>query len=174
MIKGGIGGARTITGLKFEKRVDLRKIFNKSSRYSIKGNDLFFDKEKVAEIYKKNEVYSSFFEKLNIDWELLISKRLLPDNSIFVIKNNTWFIIEIKFQKVAGSVDEKLQTCDFKKKQYQKLVIEKGIKVEYIYILIDWFKSKEYVDVLNYVDQVGCHYFFKELPLEFLGLPVDA
>ena len=52
----------------------------------------------------------------------IISKKLLPDDCIFVIINNTLFIIECKFQQVAGSVDEKLQTCDFKKKQYQKLL----------------------------------------------------
>lgn len=31
-------------------------------------------------------------------------------------------MIEYKFQKDAGSVDEKLQTCDLKKKQYKKLL----------------------------------------------------
>lgn len=173
MIKGGKGGAKTLTGLRFEKRIDLKKLFTRNPRYSVKGNDLLFDNEKVAEIYKKNEVYSRFLKKLNIDWKPLISKRLLPDNSVFVIKNNIWFIIEIKFQKVAGSVDEKLQTCEFKKKQYEKLVAEKGIKVEYVYVLNDWFKSEEYKDTLEYVNSVGCHYFFKEVPFQFLGLPFD-
>jgi hypothetical protein len=42
---------------------------------------------------------------------------------------------------VAGSVDEKLQTCDFKRKQYLKLVQPLGIKVEYVYVLNDWFKQ---------------------------------
>ena len=60
---------------------------------------------------------------------------LLPDETIFVLANNTLFIIEMKFQKVAGSVDEKLQTCDFKKKQYEKLLSGTGIRVEYCYIL---------------------------------------
>lgn len=42
-------------------------------------------------------------------------KKLLPDDSIYVILNNTFFIIECKYQQVGGSVDEKLQTCDFKR-----------------------------------------------------------
>jgi hypothetical protein len=49
--------------------------------------------------------------------------------------------IEVKYQQVAGSVDEKLQTCDFKLKQYLKLVASLGIKVEYVYVLNNWFKK---------------------------------
>ena len=41
----------------------------------------------------------------------------------------------MKYQEVTGSVDEKLQTCDFKKKQYKKLMAPFNIEVEYIYIL---------------------------------------
>lgn len=77
----------------------------------------------------------------------------------------------MKFQGVAGSVDEKLQTCDFKKKQYQKLLDGTGIKVEYCYVINDWFNNKSYRDTLNYIQSVGCFYFFGELPLSFLGLP---
>lgn len=78
----------------------------------------------------------------------------------------------IKFQKVAGSVDEKLQTCDFKKKQYKKLMSPLNIDVEYIYILSDWFRNPAYKDTLDYIISVGCHYYFKYLPLEKIGLPV--
>jgi hypothetical protein len=77
----------------------------------------------------------------------------------------------MKFQEVAGSVDEKLQTCDFKNKQYTKLLSPLGISVKYTYILSDWFKDQSYKDVLEYVRSVGCYYFFNELPLDFLGLP---
>jgi len=42
----------------------------------------------------------------------------LPDDAMLVIIRETLFIIEIKFQQVEGSVDEKLQTCDFKRKQF--------------------------------------------------------
>ena len=78
----------------------------------------------------------------------------------------------MKFQKVAGSVDEKLQTCDFKKKQYQKLLSRLNIEVEYVYILSNWFKKPEYKDVLNYILSVNCQYYFEYIPLEKLGLPI--
>ena len=76
-----------------------------------------------------------------------------------------------KFQIVAGSVDEKLQTCDFKKKQYQKLFSRANIEVEYIYLLSDWFKKPGYKDVLDYVISVRCSYYFNYIPLQKLGLP---
>jgi hypothetical protein len=98
----------------------------------------------------------------------------VPDDAIFIIKDKTLYIIEIKFQAVTGSVDEKLQTCDFKNKQYRKLLVPLGISVKYVYILNDWFKKEQYKDVLEYVKSVGCCYFFYELPLSFLGLPEPA
>jgi len=76
----------------------------------------------VAEIYQKNSLYKYLLAPNGVDYRTLLSKKLLPDNAIFVISKNTLFVIEIKYQGVAGSVDEKLQTCDFKKKQYQRLM----------------------------------------------------
>ena len=113
-----------------------------------------------------------FLEEHEINWRAIVSKRLFPDDSIYVIVNNTLFIIECKFQQVAGSVDEKLQTCDFKKKQYQKLLFRANIEVEYIYLLGDWFKNPSYKDVLDYIISVGCHFYFEYIPLEKLGLPM--
>ena len=102
-----------------------------------------------------------------------MSKRLFPDDAIYVITNNTFFILEIKFQEVAGSTDEKLQTCDFKIKQYRKLLSELNVEVKFIYILSDWFKKLEYKDVLDYIISIeGCSYYFEYLPLQKLGLPI--
>ena len=80
----------------------------------------------------------------------------------------------MKFQKVDGSVNEKLQTCDFKKKQYRKLMAQLNIEVEYIYILSDWFKKPEYKDTLDYIISVGCQYYFHYLPLQKLGFPMPV
>jgi hypothetical protein len=171
MIEGGKGGAKTKTGLEFESRVNLRDVFSKVEGYSIKGNDLLWQDKIVASLYKKNELYAKFLNKLNVKWSERISKRLLPDETIFVIANKTLFIVEMKFQKVAGSVDEKLQTCDFKKKQYTKLLKGTGLNIEYCYILSDWFNTKSYKDTLDYIESEGCKYFFGTLPFSYLGLP---
>ena len=71
-----------------------------------------------------------------------------------------------------GSGDEKLQTCDFKRKQYRKLLSRLNIEVEYVYILSDWFRDKKYKDVLDYIISVNCQYYFGYIPLQKLGFPV--
>ena len=172
MIKNGKGGGNTKTGLVFEGKVDLATFLSHQPHYSIKGHDVYFDNEKVARVFKKNDFYSIFLKELNIDWTKCISKKLLPDDSIFVLLNNTLFIIECKHQQVAGSVDEKLQTCDFKKKQYKKLMAPANIDVQYIYLLDEWFRNPRYKDVLDYIQSVGCDYYFEYIPLTKLGLPV--
>jgi hypothetical protein len=176
MIFGGSGGANTKTGLVFEGKTNLSDFLNIQKNYTvtkIKKNEslVYFKGEYVARIYKKHGLYD-FLDELKIDWKKLISKKLLPDDSIFVIVANTLYIIECKFQRVAGSVDEKLQTCDFKKKQYQKLFAKANIEIEYIYLLSDWFKNDSYKDVLDYIHSVNCYYFFEYIPLSKLGLPI--
>ncbi len=171
MIKSGKGGGNTRTGLVFEGKTDLSTFLNKQTGYTVENGFVFYNGEMVARIFKKYGFYS-FLEELGIDWTKIISKRLLPDDSIYVIINNTLHIIECKFQQVDGSVDEKLQTCDFKKKQYQKLMAPANIEVEYIYLLSDWFRNEKYKDVLDYIISVRCQYYFEYIPLAKLGLPV--
>lgn len=172
MIKSGKGGGNTRTGLVFEGKTDLSKFLEQQPHYSVVGHDVFYNEDKVAEVYKKHNFYSVFLKKLEIDWKKHISKKLLPDDSIFVLMNNNLFIIECKHQEVAGSVDEKLQTCDFKKKQYKKLMSAANIDVEYIYLLDNWFRNERYADVLDYIHSVECDYYFEYIPLTRLGLPV--
>lgn len=176
MKTGGVGGANTLTGLKFEKEADFLTLLKKIPGYRIKkiegkaGNGVFFNDVLVAYCFKKHEFYR-YLDECHIDWKKLISKKLLPDDALLVIVRETLFIIEVKWQQVAGSVDEKLQTCDFKRKQYLKLVVSLGIKVEYVYVLNDWFKNPVYKDVLDYIHSMNCHYKFNTLPLAWLGLP---
>ncbi len=173
MIKKGKGGANTKTGILFEKRVDILSLLKRKIGYSVKGNTIYYQGKEVAKSFKKNSLYK-YLESKGVNYKKYISKKLLPDEAIYVIVNNTLFIIEIKFQKVAGSVDEKLQTCDFKRKQYAKLMAPLNIEVEYIYILNDWFRKPEYKNVLDYVISVGCQYYFHYLPLQKLGLPTPT
>ena len=173
MIKSGKGGGNTKTGLVFEGKTDLSTFLAKQNGYTVVKNKLYYNDELIARVFKKHKFYD-FLKELEIDWKKIISKRLLPDDSIFVIINNTMYIIECKFQQVEGSVDEKLQTCDFKKKQYQKLMAKANIDVEYMYLLSDWFRKPKYKDVLDYIQSVRCQYYFEYIPLNKLGLPVPG
>ncbi len=116
---GGKGGGNTKTGLVFEGKTDLTTFLSGQKNYEVQEDIVYYKNELVARIFKKYSFYK-FLEAEGVDWKIIVSKRLLPDDSIYVIINNTMFIIECKFQQSAGSVDEKLQTCDFKKRQYQK------------------------------------------------------
>lgn len=175
MIKGGIGGGNTITGLLFEKDSDLLVLLERTAGYEVRdakiGKSIFYNNEHVASCYRKHDLYK-FLASEGLDWKNFISAKLLPDDALYVIHNNTLFVLELKFQETGGSVDEKIQTCDFKKKQYQKLMSSLNIEVEYIYILSAWFKQPRYKDALDFVISVRCQYYFGYLPLHKLGLPV--
>ena len=171
MIKGGKGGGNTKTGLHFEGKTDLINFLNTQPGYTVKDNIVFYNGEEVARVFKKQGLYK-FLDELGVQWNTILSRQIFPDNCLYVIINNTLFIIEAKFQQIEGSVDEKLQTCDFKKKQYQKLMSRANIDVEYVYLLNDWFKHPKYKDVLDYILSVGCHFYFEYIPLVKFGLPV--
>lgn len=176
MKANGIGGANTKTGLVFEGKTDLRTFLCLQNGYECIDDkrgwvSVLYNGVEVASIFKKSALYK-FLTYRGIKWQSILSKKLLPDDSIYVVANNTFFVIECKFQQVAGSVDEKLQTCDFKKKQYKKLLAQLNMEVEYIYLLSDWFKQPCYKDVLDYIVSVGCSYYFEYIPLQRLGLPV--
>jgi len=176
MKEGGFGGESTLTGLDFERKVDFQNLIQSIPEYELKeipnkaGKGLYFKKKLIGRCFRKHDFYL-FLTEEGIEWKNLISKKLLPDDALLVIVRETLFIIEVKYQQVAGSVDEKLQTCDFKCKQYLKLVAGLGLKVEYVYVLNDWFKKPEYKDTLDYIHSVNCHYKFNSLPLAWLGLP---
>jgi hypothetical protein len=176
MKEDGIGGANTLTGLNFEREVDFQILLGTKPGYDVKpvpgkaGKGVYFNGQLVARCFRKHDFYA-FLDEERVDWRPILTRKILPDDALLVIVRETLFIIEVKYQKVEGSVDEKLQTCDFKRKQYQKLVTPLGLKVEYVYVLSDWFKVYKYKDVLDYIQSVNCHYKFGSLPLAWLGLP---
>ncbi|MFI3230708.1 MAG: PD-(D/E)XK nuclease superfamily protein [bacterium] len=171
MIINGKGGGNTRTGLVFEGQTDLSSFLAEQNGYEVKNGKVYYLNKEVALVLKKHKFYK-YLESVGVDWKTILSRQLLPDDSIYVIINNTMFIVECKFQQVEGSVDEKLQTCDFKKKQYQRLLSGLNINVEYVYLLSDWFKNPKYKDVLDYIISVNCKYYFEYIPLTFFGLPV--
>jgi len=163
------GGAKTNeVGLHFEQTTELAQAINKQTGYKVVGNKVYCNENHVATMYPKNALYKNLLEPRNVNYKSFISKKILPDDAILV--GDTLYIIEKKFQSGAGSVDEKLQTCDFKKKQYAKLLAPLNIKVEYMYFLSDWFKQDTYNDVKDYILSVGCKFFFDEIPLTEIGL----
>lgn len=171
MKKGGIGGANTKTGLRFEGVRDLASVLAAMPKYSIVGTEIRHQGVAVAVLLKKKQLYTHFLLPKRVPVNDLVSSRLEPDQVVIVPDKKLATILEVKYQQVGGSVDEKLQSCDFKIRQYRKLFAPTGFEVRYAYVLNDWFLAPRYKDVLNYIAAVGCQHYFGELPLQALGLP---
>lgn len=169
MIKGGVGGANTNrTGLKFEKDTSL-EVALIAKGFESDGDVVSRDGNSKGRLLEKHKLYR-FLEAENVFWDELISSRLLPDEAVLSFSANKLTVIEKKWQEVHGSVDEKLQTCGFKLRQYRRLLSPLQIEIQYIYLLNDWFAQPKYQDVLNYIQEVGADFHFKSLPLELLSL----
>jgi hypothetical protein len=168
--KGGKGGALTQSGLRFEKETDLQRALLDLPGYRVLGDRVFKSGKPIGQLCGKYRLYSHFLAPRGVRWRDTLSKRLLPDEAVYLDETKSLYIIEKKFQETEGSVDEKLQTCDFKKKQYSRLVHQLGVKVEIVFVLNDWFRQPKYHDTLQYIEDTGCHYYFNEIPLEAIGL----
>ena len=165
------GGANTnYYGLAFEQETSLEEALEEAG-YNVINHQVYFRGERIALSVGKNRLYKMVLEPSGIDYRDYISKKLYPDEALLNLTNDTVYIIEKKFQHSAGSVDEKLQTCDFKKKQYQKLFKPLEIEVEYFYVLNDYFDQPQYRDVFEYIVSAGCKFFFNEIPIDELELP---
>lgn len=94
-----------------------------------------------------------------------------PDEVYIDNKNKNLIIIEKKFQSVGGSVCEKLQTCNFKKFNYEKQY--PNYKINLIYVLSNWFLNNcetelEYLEENNFTYYIGSEYNYKEKISEYI------
>lgn len=153
----------TQTGARFETITDIPEMFRKA-RYKLTGNKASKGKHTV-EFYSKTGFYKWLEAEHDINWRERISSQLLPDEAVYCRKVNTLTIVEKKFQNTHGSADEKLQTATFKLRQYEKLVAGTGIKVQYFFLLNDWFAKDKYVDVLDFIETEGHRYFINSIPV---------
>jgi hypothetical protein len=132
------------------------------------GKGFFFEGKLVARFFWADDFYS-FLKESKVNWRKLISMKMVQDFVLLIVSDNVLFVGDTSVRRPRD--EEELMLCDFKRKQYQKLVTPLGLKVEYVFVLSDWFKKPEYKDVLDYINSVNCHYKFNELPLAWLGLP---
>ncbi len=97
MVKNGIGGANTKTGLAFEGEKELYSFFKKQENYEIKNmigihnlkrNDafeLFYMGEHVANIFKKHAIYVYLEKHHNLNWNYFLSKKITSRWQYFCI-----------------------------------------------------------------------------------------
>lgn len=164
------GGARTnLNGLHFEQTTSLDDALINAG-YNINNCTVYRGNHKIGMSVPQKRLYTYFLNPNGIFYSDFNSKEWRPDEAFINFKNGIAYIIEKKFQNCAGSVDEKLPSCHFKKLEYQKLFTPLGFDVEFIYIFNNWFLDKKYRDTLEYIKCMGCYYFYNEIPLDFLGL----
>ena len=102
MIKDGLGGANTRTGLVFEGKTDLATFLNSQQSYKVNNqNEVFYNDDLVGQIFKKHAFYK-FLESRNIKWQDYNAKKLWPDNRVCVMINKTFLGKERRVQQVAG------------------------------------------------------------------------
>ena len=175
----GGGAATNRNGLWFEQETDLATALRQDAPYVAvravqKGEwDILSGQKRVGSIYQKSRFHTSFLRQQGIRWQdYFPSKKPQPDSVLVNYNSNTVFLVEKKYQSVSGSTDEKLLACDFKARQYRKVCAEADFFVRYIYLFNDWFRQdgQGYPDYRDYIQAVGCEYFFNTIPLAVLGL----
>lgn len=149
----GAGGARTNeNGLPYEELTDLKDRYNSCNlnkehnveEVTFEGYDRTFVKANKSACHK-------YMKKIGANNPELkpASGCKEPDEAYIDPDKKIAFIIEKKFQRTGGSVDEKIQTGHFKQIHYKQLFPE--FKIYYIYCLSNWFKETEYKSVLDYL-----------------------
>jgi hypothetical protein len=157
----GAGGSNTNkNGLSYEELTEI----NDSDRYITKDtikiknkkiSQVEIDSKPFIKVIKGElKFYMMYINKFNIDSE----KSLQPDECYIDEENKTINIIEKKFQQSSGSVDEKIQTGDFKRWFYKEQYPEYTIK--YCYCLSDWFKQKRYNPEFRYLKNHNIKVFY--------------
>lgn len=175
MKSGGTGGASTQSGLLFEEDTDLEQAIENHPDFTVSNGRVHRRGRDIGWIGKKRALYKKFLgPKFDLYEEKIpLSNRLEPDNALYIEATKTLYIVEAKFQDGSGSVDEKLQTAYFKRRQYNRLLEGTGIWVEYYYVLggkyFEDFAEKK-SDVLDYIKESGSRYYFGEIPLNHLDL----
>lgn len=115
------GSAQTnANGLLFEQTTSLYSALTNAG-YEVIDNIVYKDSKEIGMSLPQKRLYKYFLIPQGIDYRDYNSKEWHPDEAFINYDRRTVYIIEKKFQNCAGSVDEKLPNCHFKKLEYQKL-----------------------------------------------------
>ena len=166
----------TNNGRMFEEEKNLKDYFIRHNFDVVADKDYGFSVFRKGEdttnisLLIKTELYA--FLKDTTDFETykgITSRRNDPDTVVVV--GNVIHIIEMKYQSEGHDTQYALLPyCDFKKRQYQKLVSGTPYRIKYHFLLSDNMNNPKNKDVFEYIEDVGCDYYFGEIPLSVFGL----
>ena len=153
---------------------------NKSGGKNTNKNGLNFENDTLLEDEQINNFVKIKKNKLRITMKNINEKNLSikeghgckePDEVYIDKTNKKLLLLEKKFQNCSGSVCEKLQTCIFKKKNFEKQY--PNFSIIYVYILSSWFLDNCIAE-LDYLEENNIKYFignkinYKNLIKEFI------
>jgi hypothetical protein len=156
----GAGGAKTnYNGLSFEEKTSIEHTLDKSKYIKkelkikkSKGYYYQYIKDNIDIIYFTKGCKNGF--KLYFQKEFNITTYRQPDEA-YLIKNDNKYILKIlekKNQNVEGSVEEKLKTGAFNRREYELMVnnIEYNFSVVYCFCVSKFLQNKLESDNIKY------------------------
>lgn len=156
MKKGGTHGNSTSTGKTFEEQTNLNS-YLKSTGYTMSPKEPDqWEKDCTLWVSIPQGKFKNYFESQGVNFKEIWSKMLRPDEALYNPDTKQLIIIEKKFQRTAGSVDEKLETFPFKKWKYEKLINTGHVStVQFVFLGNDWFAHPRYQDCKEYLKENG-------------------
>lgn len=153
----GAGGANTTkNGHAFEDKCNLANCI--LTKKFGKGKNDFYDVIKIENKLFKRVFKTGLKNYLKKYFEDKWKKNLQPDECLIDEDNKILYILEKKYQQRAGSVDEKIQTGDCKIFIYRHLYPQ--FKINFIYILSDFYKKSKYTLEKMYLEEKGVIVFY--------------
>lgn len=153
----------------FEESISFKRQL-KEIGCKITKDSLIYEKgEIIGQIFKQHEFYKDFLIPNQIDFSKISGKKFIPDMVYVNYKKKVIHIIEIRSQKIQGSVEDKIMAFPFYKAYYNELVNPLGFTVKYTYILSEYFNSDKFKYMFKYMRDNDCNFFFNELSLNYVS-----
>ena len=166
----GAGGARTNeTGLSFEENTCLTKRFPCSDLCVFgKGKNDSYVELKITDDIALIRVeqcglynYMNRYHPEHVVPYPKAEKTYRPDAALIDFKRRIIYVIEKKYQQTSGSVDEKLETGECKRWYYSHKRFQ-GFRVNYAYVLCNWFKTPKYSHIREWNEMKQIPIFWGE------------
>lgn len=160
----------TKTGKIFEEKINQR-IENvlKSRKIVNESNTLLKNDKIIGNLYGGYKFYD-LLTGIGIDPYKIVKSKIIADEIVYNVKNNTFYIIEMRHMHGEGSTYKKFGNWEFEIKQFNKMLrvidnfygFKKQPKVQYLYILNNYQKKEIFDDILSFVKKRGCEVFFED------------
>ena len=155
----GAGGKKTNkNGLLFENT----SLFSENKIITCEQH--FINKKCFEKFILNNQTYynSTKYSLYNLipdyDKDVCKNKKLIPDEFFVNLEQKQIYILEKKFQQTSGSVDEKIQSADFKRFHYKKIF--PNYSIHFSFVFNDWFKKNKYKSEFEYFNLQNIQFFF--------------